>query len=128
MNMIQAYVIWRLKEGINIIKEDLMYFSPGGYTFTHKSGKHVIFEFFKSSGNYEEEDGILDFEQKYMDDELITEMLKRDKYTELIKETYDIDFFKDGKIDLESSEDEMYCCMDLRIKESVLQKLILISI
>lgn len=120
--MIYAYVMWRIKEGIKIEKKDLTYFSPGGYTFTHKSGKHIVFDFMDSWGGYNDKDGILDFNHKNIDNELITDMLKQDNYKELIQEKYDIDFFRDGKIDLESSEDEMFCCMDLNIKGEIVSE------
>lgn len=119
--MVIAYIVWKIKEGVKIKKEDLTYFSPGGYTFTHKSGKHINFDFMDSWGNYNEDDNILDFNQKELDSELISDGLINYMDQDLIREEYNVDFFKDGKIELENSKDEMFCSMDLRIAGEIVE-------
>lgn len=119
MSAVRGYVMWRVKPGVEIKQKDLTYFSPGGYTFTHKSGEHICFDFEESSGSYKEEDGLFDWNHREIDNDLITSGLEYDNHRELIQEQYDINFFRDGKVDLVTPEgedypiDEMHCCMDL---------------
>lgn len=117
MANIEAYSIWRLKPGIEISKKDLTFFSPGGYEFTHKSGKTISFDFEDSYGGYNIEDRLLDFSQENLEHDFLTEMLKENKFNDLIQEEYDLEFFKDGKINLENDCNEMYCCMDINLEE-----------
>lgn len=119
MSAVRAYAMWRLKPGIEIKKEDLTFFSVGGYTFTHKSGKHVAFDFEESCINYEIQDRLFDCNLKEIDNDFITEGLEYYNNKQLIKYQYDIDFFKDGKIDLSNNIDEMNCCMDLKINGEI---------
>lgn len=119
MSAVRAYAIWKLKPGIEIEHDDLTYFSPGGFTFTHKSGKNVGFDFEENRGNYETENRLIDFDLKEIDNDLITAALEYDNYKDLIQEQYDIEFFKDGKIDLSNEFNEIYCCMDLKINGEI---------
>jgi hypothetical protein len=129
MSAVRGYVLWRVKPGVEIAHDDLTFFSPGGYTFTHKSGKHVCFDFCESEGEYIENERMLEWSQKEIDNHHITNSLKEDGYNELIQEQYDINFFKDSKMDLVTIPedricpiDEIHCCMDLIINgEEVLE-------
>lgn len=120
MSAVRAYVVWRLKENINIKKEELLYFSSGGYSFTNKDGKHISFDFEESSRGYIEEDRLIECHHKEIDNDLITSILKEDKYNDLIQEQYDINFFRNGKLNIES--DEFHCCMDLKINNELLDE------
>lgn len=120
MSAVRCYAMWRLKEGISLKKDEVTYFSPGGFSFTHRSGKTVGFDFEESEGTYEEEDRIFDFNLKEIDNDLITSLLKEDSNNDLIQEQYDINFFKDGHINLEKNE--IYCCMDIKKDDTILEE------
>lgn len=120
MSAVRCYAIWRVKEGVTLNKDNVTYFSPGGFSFIHKSGKNINFDFEESEGTFEEEDGIFDFNLKEIDNELITSFLEEDGYNDLIQEQYDINFFKDGHIDL--SKNEFHCCMDIKKDGEILEE------
>lgn len=115
MSNLSAYAVWRVKENIDIKKDDLTCFYPGGFTFTHKSGNNISFDFLNHTGEYIYEDKLLDFNLYNLEEEFVTESLEADKLQEYIPVEYDIDFFKDGKMDFTNNSDEMFCTMDLII-------------
>lgn len=110
----KCYAMWRLKDGIKIAKKDLSYFSPGGFTFTHESGQKVCFDFLNSYTNYEWLNRIIDSTLTVLDHDHVTDCLKEYGGESLIKEEYNLDLFKNGKVDF-SNEDEMFCLIDLMI-------------
>ena len=115
MSAVRAYVMWRLKPGVELDKDSLTYFSPGGYIFTHKSGKHVCFDFEESYTKFEVEDRLLEVDHKEIDNDFTTGDLETNGNQELIQEQYDIEFFKDGKIEMENDEDDICACIDVKI-------------
>lgn len=114
--------MWRLKPNVKLQKKNVTYFSPGGYTFTHKSGNNISFDFCESEGTYEEEDGLFDFNLKEIDDDFITDALKQDNLDSLVQEQYPVTFFKDGKLDLTNDFNEMHCCIDLKIDGEIVSE------
>lgn len=121
MSSVRAYVMWRAKEGVEISKETVTYFSPGGYSFIHKSGKEVNFDFEESYGDVVSEDGLLDFNHRNIDNDFITEALKYDGHKELIQEEYDINFFRGGSFNVEKNE--MHCCMDFKVDDEIIEEI-----
>lgn len=119
MSDVRAYVLWRLKEGVTLSKKDLMYISPGGYTFTNKTGKPICFDFAFSESGYEEKDRLVIGTHAELLHEFITDSLKECKLDELVQEEYGIDFFKEGTIDLTKESNEMYICIDIMIDGKV---------
>lgn len=113
MSAVRCYAMWRLKDGVEIAKENLSYFSPGGFKFIHKSGNQVCFDFEESYTNYTVEDRLIDSILQEIDNDFITSCLGEDSLDELIEEQYDINFFRNGKIELSDDLYEIYCCLDV---------------
>lgn len=119
MSAVRGYVLWRLKDGVTLKKEDLTYFSPGGYAFTHRSGMVVGFDFEESSSNFKGEEGIIETTHREIDNEIITSSLEEIGASELVQEEYDINFFREGVIDLDISCNEMHVCIDVKVNGEI---------
>ena len=121
MSDIRAYVLWKIKEGATLEKENLTYFAPGGYIFTHKSGANICFDFEESASKFIAEDTLLECNHRYLDSEFITDSLENNKLNELIQDEYDFNFFQDGFIDLSNPDEmnEMSLCIDVMINGSI---------
>lgn len=117
MSAVRCYAMWKIKDGIELTKEDVTYFSPGGFTFTHKSGNNIAFDFEEGYGDFEEDDKLFDFTLREIDNQFISECLIGDDLRELVQEQYDIEFFKGGSFDISNGKDEMFCCMDIMVED-----------
>lgn len=115
MSAAKCYAMWRLKEGVSLKRSDVPYFSPGGFSFTHRSGETIGFDFEENRGSYKEEDKIFDFDLKEIDNDFITSGLKYNKLDKLVEEQYDINFFRGGKVDFSNSLNEIHCCLDVMV-------------
>ena len=110
MAAVRGHVIWKIKEGKNLNLETLSFFSPGGFTFTHKSGENVSFDFLENVSGFTEENQYIESNLRDLDEDFVSLNIENKN---LIQENYSTDFFKDGYIDLSNGKDEIYCCMDV---------------
>ena len=118
MSYLVCDVIWKVKDEVNLPHDNVTSFLVGGFTFTHKSGNHISFDFYDFNGDYDEDRRIFDFECKGLDEDFVNESLLMDGYADLIKEEHDISFFEEGKIMLsDNSVDEICVTMDINGEE-----------
>ena len=120
MSAVRAYAVWRAKEGVTINKDNVTYFSPGGFTFNHRSGEEVSFDFETSYGTINDKDQIIECMLKNIDNDFITESLEYDDKHDLIQDQYDMEFFRDGSFHIE--DNEMHCCMDFMIDGKIIEE------
>lgn len=105
---VQANSVWKI---INpeITKENLTYFSPGGYSFEDKQKRVICFDWCDSCSDFDEEDNrLLDVTQYSLDYDHINSCLESDGYDELIKKEHRLELFKDFEKMIET-----YCTIDI---------------
>lgn len=109
---VQANSVWRIKNP-KITKDNLTYFSPGGYSFEDKDKRVIYFDWCDSRADFNEEDNrLLDVTQYSFDYDHINSSLESDGYNDLIKEEHRLELFKDFVKMVEA-----YCTIDINGKD-----------
>lgn len=121
MAAVRGYAIWKVKEGVELNYDNLTYFCPGGYTFTHKNGSNISFDFLELASDFIKDNRYIESDLRDLDEFFITESLD-DKDKHLACDNYSIEFFKDGKIDFNNGHDEMCCCIDVKVDKEIISE------